>query len=404
MDFQFTQEHQRIRDLAARVAREVIAPRAAASDREGTYPEDYFAAFRETGLLGLGIGEEYGGGGAGTFGLALAVEEVAKYDSGAGLLLLLTRLVTASIAMAGSEAQKQRYLRGVATGELRGCFALTEPEAGSDAASIATKATRDGDEYVLDGTKIWAGGATVADYAVVVAKTAPERGAEGVAVFLVDLPNPGFRIVRELPKMGVLNVPVVEIALRDCRVPASALLGKESGMFGVVLRTLNVVRPLVAARSVGLAAGATQYALAYAQRRRTFGQPLIAHQSIAFDLAELAMEIEAARLLTYRAAWLVDRGHEGRETAHFLSMAKAKASEVAVRAADRCVQTLGGYGYLKDYAAERYYRDARQLMLVEGTSEIHRLIISRALDDGLLDWGYDIEAAGGLPGAVGGEQ
>lgn len=398
MDFTLSQEQQRIKETAARIAREVIAPRAAASDREGTYPEDYMAAFREAGLLGLGIPREYGGGGAGTFGLALAVEEVAKYDSGAGLLLLLTRLITASITMAGTEEQKQRYVRGVATGTLRGCFALTEPDAGSDAASIATTATRDGGDYLITGTKIWAGGATVADYAVVVAKTAPGRGAAGVGIFLVDLPNPGFRIVRELPKMGVLNVPVVEIALESCRVPASALLGAEQGMFGVVLRTLNVVRPLVAARSVGLAAGATQYALAYAQKRRTFGQPLIAHQAIAFDLAELAMEIEAARLLTYRAAWLVDQGNEGRETAHFLSMAKAKASETAVRAADRCVQVLGGFGYLKDYAAERYYRDARQLMLVEGTSEIHRLIISRALDDGLLDWGYDVEAAGGLPG------
>ncbi|MFN8513903.1 MAG: acyl-CoA dehydrogenase family protein [Chloroflexia bacterium] len=398
MDFTLSPEQQRIKETAARVAREVIAPRAAASDREGTYPEDYMMAFREAGLLGLALPREYGGGGAGTLGLALAVEEVAKYDSGAGLLLLLTRLITASITMAGSEEQKQRYVRGVATGTLRGCFALTEPEAGSDAASIATTATRDGGDYLITGTKIWAGGATVADYAVVVAKTAPERGAAGVGIFLVDLPNPGFRIVRELPKMGVLNVPVVEIALEGCRVPASALLGTEQGMFGVVLRTLNVVRPLVAARSVGLAAGATQYALAYAQQRRTFGQPLIAHQAIAFDLAELAMEIEAARLLTHRAAWLVDQGHEGRETAHFLSMAKAKASETAVRAADRCVQVLGGFGYLKDYAAERYYRDARQLMLVEGTSEIHRLIISRALDDGLLDWGYDVEAAGGLPG------
>jgi acyl-CoA dehydrogenase len=398
MDFQLSPEHQQIKERAAQVAREVIAPRAAASDREGTYPEDYMAAFRETGLLGLGLPREYGGGGAGTMGLALAVEEVAKYDSGAGLLLLLTRLITASITMAGSEEQKQRYVRGVATGKLRGCFALTEPDAGSDAANIATVATRDGDGYRLTGTKIWAGGATVADYAVVVAKTAPERGAAGVGIFLVDLPNPGFRIVCELPKMGVLNVPVVEIALEGCRVPASALLGAEQGMFSVVLRTLNVVRPLVAARAVGLAAGATQYALAYAQQRRTFGQPLIAHQAIAFDLAELAMEIEGARLLTHRAAWLVDQGHEGRETAHFLSIAKAKASEVAVRAADRCVQILGGFGYLKDYAAERYYRDARQLMLVEGTSEIHRLIIARALDDGLLDWGYDVEAAGGLPG------
>ena len=169
-------------------------------------------------------------------------------------------------------------------------------------------------------------------------------------------------------------------------------------MISTAMATFEASRPIVGSQAIGIARAAYEYALGYAKERTQFGRAIIENQSIAFDLAELAMEIEAARLLTYRAAWLVDRGHEGRETAHFLSMAKAKASEVAVRAADRCVQTLGGYGYLKDYAAERYYRDARQLMLVEGTSEIHRLIISRALDDGLLDWGYDVEAAGGVPG------
>jgi alkylation response protein AidB-like acyl-CoA dehydrogenase len=397
MDFTLTAEQERIRAVAARVAREVVAPRAAQADREGTYPFDYFEAFREAGLLGLALPAEYGGTGAGSLGLAIAIEEVAKYDSGAGLILLTTRLATAGILMSGSPEQWERYVRGIAEGRLRGCFCLTEPEAGSDAASIQTTAVREGDGYVLNGTKIWAGQATVADYAIVVAKTDPAAGAKGVSVFLVDLPNPGFRIVRELPKMGVLNVPVVEIDLHDCRVPASALVGEEGRAFPVVLRHLNVVRPLVAARCVGLAAGATQYALAYAQQRRAFGKPLIDHEAIAFDLAELAMEIEAARLLTYRAAWLVDQGQDDRRTAHFLSMAKAKASEVAVRAADRAVQVLGGYGYLKDYAAERYYRDARQLMIVEGTSEIHRLIISRALNEGLLDWGYDVAAAGGLP-------
>ncbi len=397
MDFTLTAEQEQIRATAMRVAREVVAPRAAESDREGKYPFDYFEAFRDSGLLGLALPKEYGGGGAGSLGLAIAIEEVSKYDSGAGLLLLTTRLTTAGIAMAGTAEQKERYVRGVAEGRLRGCFALTEPEAGSDSAHIEATAVRDGDSYVINGAKLWAGQATVADYALVVAKTDPSAGTHGVSAFLVDLPNPGFRIVRELPKMGVLNVPVVEIDLHDCRVPASALLGAEGRGFPIVMRHLNVVRPLVAARCVGLAAGATQYALAYAQQRRTFGQPLIEHQAIAFDLAELAMEIEASRLLTYRAAWLVDNGQDDRSVAHFLSMAKAKASEVAVRAADRAVQILGGYGYLKDYAAERYYRDARQLMIVEGTSEIHRLIISRALNEGLLDWGYDVEAAGGLP-------
>ena len=397
MDFEPSEQHRRVRELAARVAREVVAPRAAAVDREGRYPEDYFAAFRDAGLLGLGFGEEWGGGGAGTLGLAIAVEELAKYCATAGLLLLTTRLATAAVAMAGTPAQRERYLRGVASGRLRGAFALTEPGAGSDAAAITTTAARDGDGYLLNGTKLWAGQATVADFVIVVAKTDPGAGARGVSAFIVDLPNPGFRITRELPKMGVLGMPVVEIALRDCHVPAAALLGEEHRGFPLVMRHLNVVRPLVAARGVGLAAGATQYALAYARRRRTFGQPLIAHQAVAFKLAELAMAVESARLLTYRAAWLVDRGGDGRDVAHHLSIAKAVASETAVRAAEEALQILGGYGYLKDYITERYYRDAKQLTIVEGTSEVHRLIVSRALDEGLLDWGYDVEAAGGLP-------
>jgi alkylation response protein AidB-like acyl-CoA dehydrogenase len=398
MDFELSGEQRRIRETAARIAREVVAPRAAAVDREGTYPQDYFEAFRDAGLLGLAFPPELGGSGAGSLGLAIAIEELAKYDSAAGLLLLTTRLATAGILLAGTPEQREQYVRGVATGRLRGCFALTEPEAGSDAANIATTAARDGDGYRLDGTKIWAGQATVADFALVVAKTDPAAGARGVSAFLVDLPNPGFRIVRELPKMGVLGVPVVELDLRDCRVPAAALLGEENGGFRLVMRHLNVVRPLVAARGVGLAAGATQYALEYARQRRTFGRPLLEHQAIAFKLAELAMAVESARLLTYRAAWLVDRGGSDRDIAHFLSIAKATASEVAVRASEEALQILGGYGYLKDYATERYYRDAKQLMLVEGTSEIHRLIVSRALADGMLDWGYDVEAAGGLPG------
>lgn len=358
MDFALSSRHEEIRQIAARVAREAVAPRAAEVDRTGAYPHDYVDAFREAGLLGLAIPREHGGSGDGTLGLCLAVEEAAKYCNSAALILLTTRLATAAISMAGTPQQQRRYVPGVATGQLKGCFALTEPDAGSDSAAIATTAVRDGDEYVLDGTKLWAGQATVADFAMVVAKTNPAAGARGISVFLVDLPNPGFHIVRELPKMGVLGVPVVEIALRGCRVPASALLGEENRGFHLVMRHLNVVRPLVAARGVGLAAGATSYALAYARKRRTFGQRLIDHQAIQFKLAELAMQIEAARLLTYRAAWLVDRGGSDREIAHYLSMAKATASEVAVRAAEEALQILGGYGYLKDYPTERYYRDA----------------------------------------------
>jgi alkylation response protein AidB-like acyl-CoA dehydrogenase len=397
MDFRLSARQEEIRATARHVAETVVAPRAAAIDREGQYPEDVFRAFRDAGLLRLGFPEEMGGTGDGMLGLAIAVEEVAKYCSASGLLLLTTRLATSGVMIGGTDAQRDHYVRGVAEGRLRGCFALTEPGTGSDSAAITTTARREGDEYVIDGAKLWAGQATAADFAMVVAKTDAAAGSRGVSVFLVDLPNPGFRIVRQLPKMGVLGVPVVEIHLEGLRVPASALLGEEGRGFKLVMRHLNVVRPLVAARGVGLAAGAVEYALAYAQKRSTFGQPIVEHQAVGFPLADLAIEIEAARLLTHRAAWLVDEGGSDRDIAHYLSMAKAMASEVAIRAADRALQTLGGIGYLKDYPTERYYRDARQLTLVEGTSEIHRLIILRAMRDGLLSWGYDVDAAGGLP-------
>ena len=397
MDFTVSEQHEQIRTTAAQIAREVIAPRAAAVDLEGVYPFDYFDAFREAGLLGLTVPYAYGGSDAGTLGLALAIEEVAKYCCTAGLILLTSRLPIAGILLAGTSEQKERYVRGVAEGKRRGCFALTEPEAGSDSAAITTTAVRDGNDYVLNGVKIWAGQATVADFAVVVAKTDPQAGSRGVSVFIVDLPNPGFHIARELPKLGVLGVPVVEIDLHDCHVPASALLGEENKGFHIVMRNLNVVRPLVAARSVGLAEGAASYALAYARQRRTFGHPLIEHQAIAFKLAEMAMQIESSRLFMFQAAWLVDQGKSDRDIAHFLSVAKATASEMAVHVSEQAIQILGGYGYLKDYAPERYYRDAKQLTIVEGTSEIHRLIISRALNDGLLDWGCDIQSLGRFP-------
>jgi alkylation response protein AidB-like acyl-CoA dehydrogenase len=389
MDFELDALHTEVRERARRIAREIVAPRAAEIDTRGTYPHAIFAAFREAGLLGLSFPVEYGGTGAGTLGLALAIEEVGKYCQNSALILLLTRLSTAAIMLGGSETQKQRYGRGVASGELKGAFALTEPQAGSDAAAIATTARRDGEDWVLSGQKRWAGQATEADFCLVVAKTdrAANGGhANGVGIFIVDLPNPGFRITRELPKMGVTAVPVVDLVLEECRVPASNLIGDSVHGFKLTLQALNVVRPIVAARGLGLAEGAVQYAIDYARERRTFGKPIIEHQAIGFTLAELAMKIEAARLLTYRACVLVDSGEFDVTVAPYLSMAKAYATELAVEAADQALQILGGNGYLKDYATERYYRDAKQLMLVEGTSQIHRLIIHRALKEGQLNY------------------
>ncbi len=389
MDFELSAVHQEIREHARRLARELIAPRAAEIDERGTYPYEIFAAFREAGLLGLSFGEEYGGAGAGTLGLALATEEVGKYCQSSALILLLTRLSTAAIMLGGTEEQKQRYGRGVAEGMLKGAFALTEPQAGSDAAAIGTTARLEDGGWVLDGQKRWAGQVTEADFCIVVAKTDPESNGghpDGVGVFVVDLPNPGFRITRELPKMGVTAVPVVDLVLEGCRVPLTNLVGDPAHGFKLTMEGLNVVRPIVAARGLGLAQGAVQYAVDYARERQTFGKPILDHQAIGFTLAELAMKIEAARLLTYQACVLVDAGRSDVGIAPYLSMAKAYATEVAVEAADQALQILGGNGYLKDYAAERYYRDAKQLMLVEGTSQIHRLIIHRAIKDDRINY------------------
>lgn len=390
MDFELSAAHKEVRERARRVAREVVAPHAAGIDERGTYPHEIFAAFREAGLLALSFPTEYGGSGAGTLGLALATEEVGKYCQSSALILLLARLGTAAIMLGGNEAQKQHYGRGVASGELKGAFALTEPEAGSDAAAIATTAHLKDGMWILNGQKRWAGQATEANFCVVIAKTDRDSNGgypDGVGIFVVDLPNSGFRITRELPKMGVTAVPVVDITLEDCRVPAENVVGDPAKGFKLTMQGLNVVRPIVAARGVGLAQGATQYAVDYARERRTFGKRIIEHQAIGFTLAEMAMKIEAARLLTYQACIMVDSGRSDVSIAPYLSMAKAYATEVAVEAADHALQVLGGNGYLKDYATERYYRDAKQLMLVEGTSQIHRLIIHRALiEDRLNFW------------------
>jgi alkylation response protein AidB-like acyl-CoA dehydrogenase len=400
MEFGFSPRLEEVRQTARRVAREAVAPRAAEIDATGEYPEDVFEAFREEGLLGLAFPKELGGSGDGTLGLAIAVEEAAKYCCSSGLLLLTTRLATSIILMAGTAEQKERYARGVAEGRLRGCFALTEPGSGSDAASLRSTAVRDGDIWVINGAKLWAGQATVADYAVVIARVGEGSGPAGVRAFLVDLPNPGFRIVRELPKLGVLGVPVVELRLENLRVPLDAVIGTETDGFPLVMRHLSSVRPLVAARGVGLAEGVIAYATEYAKRRKTFGRELMEHEAVSFPLADAAIETEAARLLTYRAAWLVDQGKSGRDVTHYLSMAKLKASEAAIFASDRALQALGGYGYLKDFPIERYYRDARQLTLVEGTSEIQRLIVARALRDGLLDFDVDVPAMGDFPNGI----
>jgi alkylation response protein AidB-like acyl-CoA dehydrogenase len=381
MDFQLTEEQKLIQETARRVAREKVAPRAAEIDEKEEYPEDIFQAFKEVGLLGLSIPREYGGSGAGVLALALAVEEVAKYCCSSGLMLLLSMLSTQPIIIGGTEEQKRRWAGAVARGEMRASFCLTEPSTGSDAANLRTRAVRDGDDYVLNGEKSYISGGTVADFCTLFAKTDPAAGSRGITAFIVDAKNtPGFSVARTDRKMGVKGVPTAHFAIQDARVPAENVIGGAEGRgFNAAMLGLNTCRPVVGARGLGLAEGALAYALDYARKREAFGSPIANLQAIQFMLADMAIAIEASRLLVYQAAWNVDHGMYQREHAHYLSMAKAFATETAVKVSSDAIQILGAQGYMMDHPLERHYRDARQLMIVEGTSQIQRVIISRAL-------------------------
>ncbi|MCH7838239.1 MAG: acyl-CoA dehydrogenase family protein [Chloroflexi bacterium] len=380
MDFQLTEEQRLIQGTARRIARERISPRAAEIDETEEYPHDVFEAFREVGLLGLTLPQEYGGSGAGTLALALAVEEVAKYCCSSGLMLLLSALPTHPILFGGSERQKQAWLPGSARGETKGAFCLTEPNAGSDATALESRAVRDGDDYVLNGEKVFISGGTVADFVVVFAKTDRDDGARGISGFIVPTDSPGFSIARTDRKMGVRGVPTANIVFENVRLPRELLLGEEEGHgFNHAMLTLNSLRPVVGARGVGLAEGAMTYALEYARERQAFGKPIAELQAIQFMFADMAIGIEAARLLVYQGAWLVDQGKHQREHAALLSIAKTFATEMAVKVSSDALQVMGAQGYMMDHPLERHYRDARQLMIVEGTSQIQRIVIARAL-------------------------
>jgi alkylation response protein AidB-like acyl-CoA dehydrogenase len=380
MDFQLSEEHRLIQETARRIARERVAPRAAEMDETGEYPHDIFEAYREVGLMGLTIPQEYGGSGAGTLPLALAVEEAAKYCCATGLLLLLSALPTHPILLGGSEAQKGSWLPRAAKGEIKGAFCLTEPNAGSDASAIESRAVRDGDDYLLTGEKVFISGGTVADFVVAFAKTDSSDGAKGMSAFIVPTDSPGFSVARTDRKMGVRGVPTANIVFDNVRVPRELLLGDEEGRgFNHAMLTLNTCRPVVGARGVGLAEGAMTYALEYARQRQAFGKPIAELQAIQFMFADMAIQIEAARLLVYQGAWLVDHGKYQREHAALLSIAKTYATEVAVKVSSDALQVLGAQGYMMDHPLERHYRDARQLMIVEGTSQVQRVVIARAL-------------------------
>jgi alkylation response protein AidB-like acyl-CoA dehydrogenase len=387
MLFDLPSEYLELQASVRKLAQDKIAPRARAIDTDATYPDDIFEAFRDAGLLGLVVPEEYGGGGAGILGLTIAIEEVAKYSNTAALMLLLTRLPTGPVLIAGSEEQKQEYIRPVASGEQRAGFGLSEPQAGSDVVGMRTKAVADGDDWVLNGTKCWMSGVVQADWYCVFAKTGPadSRKHDDISCFIVPRSTPGVSVGRTDDKMGVRGVDTGELILDDVRIPGSNVVG-EVGGFRLAMLGLNSMRPIVAARGIGLAEGALMYAVEYVKQRAAFGRTIADMQGMQWKIAELAVEIEAARLLTYRAASMADEGKYTKEYVPFLSMAKYYASEVAVKVSGEALQMLGAAGYMKDHMTELYYRDARQLTIVEGTSQVQLGLIARGVLDHDLWW------------------
>src|SRR5919201_5397770 len=387
MSFELPAEYQELQATVRKLAQEKVAPRAREIDATAAYPDDLFHVFRDAGLLGLVIPEDYGGGGAGILGLTLAIEEVAKFSNTAALMLLLTRLPTGPVMIAGSPEQNERYVRPIAIGEARAAFGLSEPQAGSDVMGMRTRAVRDGDDWRLTGTKCWISGVRQADWYCVFAKTGPvdSRAHDSVSAFIVDRSSPGVEVGRVDRKMGVKGVDTGELILDGARVPAENVIGVIGG-FRLAMLGLNSMRPIVAAQGIGLAEGALMYAVEYAKERAAFGKTIADMQGIQWKIAELATEIEAARLLTYRAAQLADDGKFGREHVPFLSMAKYYATEVAVKVSGEALQMLGAAGYMKDHLTELYYRDARQLTIVEGTSQIQLGLIARGVLDHDLWW------------------
>lgn len=387
MDFELSPEMDELRATVRKIAQERVKPRARAIDDTEEYPQDLFDLFSTTGLNGLVIPPEYGGSGAGILGLVIAIEEISKYSNAAALMLLLTRLPTGPILIAGSEEQKQEYVRPIATGEKRAAFGLSEAQAGSDVAGMRTRAVQDGSDWVLNGTKCWMSGVRQADWYCVFAKTGPvdSRAHDSISAFIVDRSLPGLSLGRVDKKMGVKGVDTGELILDDVRVPADHVIG-EIGGFRLAMLSLNAMRPVVAARGIGLAEGALMYAVDYVKERRAFGHTIADFQGIQWKIAELATEIEAARLLTYRSAVLADEGKFTREWVPFLSMAKYYATELAVRASGECLQMLGAAGYMKDHPMELYYRDARQLTIVEGTTQVQLGLIGRGVVDHSLWW------------------
>jgi alkylation response protein AidB-like acyl-CoA dehydrogenase len=378
--YDLPQEHKDFRDTIRRIVDERVRPRAADIDRDGEYPWDIRRLFAEQDILALPFAPEYSGTGTGTLMLQVAVEEIARGCASSALILMIQELGTLPIQMFGSEELKERFLPKCATGEWTPAFCLSEPEAGSDVASLRTTAVRDGDEWVINGTKNWITNASIADFYVVFARTPSEDGDDDkrrMSAFVVEKDRPGFSVPKLEHKLGIKGSPTGSPVFEDVRVPAENLIGGDGKGMSMALATLERTRLGAAAQAVGIAQGATDYANQYAKERIAFGQPIHDFQGIQFKLADMETRTAAARELLYKACAMADRGERG--LGKWTSMAKLFASDTAMAVTVEAVQVLGGYGYVNEYPVERMMRDAKITQIYEGTNEIQRLVIARAM-------------------------
>ena len=377
MNFQLTEEHLAVQEAAREFAKTELLSGVIDRDTEAKFPLEQIKKMGELGFMGMMVDPRYNGGGMDTLSYVIAMEELSKIDASASVSMSVNNsLVCWGLEKYGTEAQKQKYLTKLATGEVLGAFCLSEPEAGSDATSQRTSAEWTGDHYLLNGTKNWITNGSSASIYLVIAQTDASKGHKGISVFIVEKGWDGFVIGKKEDKLGIRGSDTHSLMFTDVKVPVENRIGEEGFGFTFAMETLNGGRIGIAAQALGIAAGAYELALAYSKERKAFGKPISQHQAIQFKLADMATQIEAARLLVYKAAWLKDQGED---YSHASAMAKLYASEVAMNVTVEAVQVHGGYGYVKEYHVERLMRDAKITQIYEGTSEIQRIVISRGI-------------------------
>ena len=385
MSYDLTEEQIMLKDTIARLAKEQIAPGAAARDEKGEFSWDSAEILRENGLFGADFPEKYGGSEMGLLSLCLIIEEIAKVCASTSVILLVHELGSIPIFLAGNDDQKEKYLPKLATGENLVAFGLTESNAGSDVSGLRTKAVREDDNYVLNGTKTFISHADVADVICIAAKTDTSvPGHKGISMFIVEKDSPGLSIGKHENKLGIRGSSTVEIILEDVRIPATNILGHEGMGFSIIMKTLDLTRIPVAAQALGIAQGALDYAISYTKERTQFGKPLFSFQGLQWMMADMTTQIEAARQLTYKAASLFENVPKNldrlsNELIRYSAMAKLAAADTAMKVTTDAVQLLGGYGFVKEYPVERMMRDAKITQIYEGTSQIQKVVISSTL-------------------------